>query len=277
MLRLAYVIVLLAACRPPGSSTLEVNGVTRHFEEFVPTDTPHLPLVIALHGRGSTGRQMERFTHLDAIAAREQFAVVYPDGIDHGWDVRGGGDVAFIAKLIDDMAARHSIDRSRVFVTGMSNGAMMSYRLACELSDRIVAIAPVAGDLPTAACAPTRPVSVLAINGTADPFVPYAGGETVHSGTVRSSPASAEFFAAHDGCSDAATSDEPDLDARDGVHSHDRRYRCPGRVGVELVTLEGGGHTWPGGPQYLPKVVIGPTDRDFDASERIWAFFRDRE
>ena len=281
MLRLACVIALLAACRPPGSSTLQVNGVTRHFEEFVPTDTPGMPLVIALHGRGSTGKQMERFTHLDAIAAREQFAVVYPDAIDHHWNdgrqPTGIDDVAFIARLIDDMAMRHAIDRSRVFVTGMSNGAMMSYRLACDLSDRIVAIAPVAGDLPAVACRPGRPISVLAINGTSDPLVPYDGGVAGRGGTVLSSPASADFFARADGCSDAIASDEPDLDRDDGVRSHDRRYRCPAKLGVELVTLEGGGHTWPGGPQYLPKILIGPTSRDFDASERIWQFFHDRE
>jgi polyhydroxybutyrate depolymerase len=92
-------------------------------------------------------------------------------------------------------------------------------------------------------------------------------------GTVRSAPASAEFFATLDGCAGAIAADEPDLDPDDGVRSHDRRYRCPARTRVELVTLEGGGHTWPGGPQYLPKLLIGPTSRDFDASERIWQFF----
>jgi polyhydroxybutyrate depolymerase len=280
-MRALVILAALAACRPPGSSTLQVNGVTRHFEEFVPTDTPGMPLVIALHGRGSTGKQMERFTHLDDIAAREQFAVVYPDGIDHRWNdgrqPTGIDDVAFIAHLIDDMAARHAIDRSRVFVTGMSNGAMMSYRLACDLSDRIVAIAPVAGDLPTGPCKPVRPVSVLAINGTDDPLVPYAGGVAGRGGTVLSSPDSTEFFARADGCTDTITRDEPDPAPDDGVRSHDRRYRCPARLDVELVTLEGGGHTWPGGPQYLPKVLIGPTSRDFDASERIWEFFSDRE
>jgi polyhydroxybutyrate depolymerase len=277
----ALLVLALAACRPAGSSTLHVGSVTRHYEEFVPTDTPGMPLVIALHGRGSTGRQMERFTHLDDIAAREQFVVVYPDGIDHRWndgrDNTGVDDVAFIAQLIDEMAARHAIDRSRVYVTGISNGGMMSYRLACDLSDRIAAIAPVAGDLPTAPCTPSHPVSVLAINGTSDPLVPYEGGMVGHRGTVLSSPASAQFFATRDGCRAADTADEPDVDRDDGVRSHDRRYRCPPRLAVELVTLDGGGHTWPGGPQYLPKVLIGPTSRDFDASERIWAFFADRE
>jgi polyhydroxybutyrate depolymerase len=283
-LRFAWVLIALAgACRPAGSETLRTGGRTRHFEAFVPSDTPGLPLVIALHGRGSTGRQMERFTHLDDIAAREQFVVVYPDAIDHHWnDSRAGqdtgvDDVAFIASLIDEMAARHHIDRSRVFVTGISNGAMMSYTLACELSDRIAAIAPVAGDLPAVPCHPARPISVLAINGTADPFVPYAGGIAGRGGRVLSAEASTDAFALRDGCSAPATAPEPDVDPTDGVRSRDRRYACPDRLAVELVTVDGGGHTWPGGPQYLPRLVIGPTSRDFDASERIWAFFAARE
>jgi polyhydroxybutyrate depolymerase len=277
------ILAALAACRPAGSETLRAGGRTRHFEEFVPTDKPGMPLVIALHGRGSTGKQMERFTHLDDVAAREQFVVVYPDAIDHHWnDARAGqdtgiDDVAFIAGLIDEMAARHGIDRSRVFVTGMSNGAMMSYTLACALSDRIVAIAPVAGDLPAVPCHPARPISVLAINGTSDPFVPYGGGTAGRGGRVLSAEASTDTFALRDGCAAPATATEPDLDPTDGVHARDRRYTCPDRLAVELVTLDGGGHTWPGGPQYLPVRLIGPTSRDFDASDRIWAFFAARE
>lgn len=267
---------LLAACRPAGSSTLKVGNRARHFDVFAPSDAPNLPLVIALHGRGSTGKQMERFTHFDEIAAREQFVVVYPDAIDHHWnDARigqdtGVDDVAFIAALIDEMAARYHIDRHRVYVTGMSNGAMMSYTLGCTMADRIVAIAPVAGDLPAGPCRPARPISVLAINGTADPFVPYDGGTAGRGGQVLSAPASTDAFAKADGCA-------PPTTAREGAtQTIARHYACPGPLAVELLTIEHGGHTWPGGPQYLPKVVIGPTSHDFDASDRIWQFFDSR-
>jgi polyhydroxybutyrate depolymerase len=273
-------LLAVAACRPRGDSTVVVDGRERTYELFVPTDTPGLPLLIALHGRGSTGKQLERETRFDAIAAREYFVVVYPDGVNHRWndgridhDTPGVDDVAFIRSLIDELAARHAIDRGRVFATGMSNGAMMSYRLACELGGTIAAIAPVAGNLNTTiapSCRPQVPVSVLAINGDADPIVRYDG----EVGELLGAVASTERLAALDGCGPAgAAIDEPDLDPTDGTRSRHVDYGCAPPVAVELVTVLGGGHTWPGASQYLPKAAIGPVGRDFSASERIWAFF----
>ena len=279
-MRAALVVAMaLAACRPAGSDTLRVGTRTRHYEVFVPTDTPGLPLVIALHGRGGTGRQMERFTHFDDVAAREQFVIVYPDAIDHHWnDARQGmdsgvDDAAFIAALIDEMAAQHHIDRRRVYVTGISNGGMMSYTLACTLSDRIAAIAPVAGDLPSAPCRPARPISVLAINGTDDPLVPYTGGTAGRGGEVLSAQASTDLFAMSAGCAAPTSTLEPDTVPSDGTRTRARHYACPAPLDVELLTIEHGGHTWPGAAQYLPKALIGPVSRDFNASDRIWAFF----
>jgi polyhydroxybutyrate depolymerase len=272
----------LAACRPQGSSTIDVDTRARHYELFVPVDTPNLPLVIALHGAGSTGKQMERFTRFDEVAASEQFVVVYPDGIDHHWnDGRGAvntgvDDVAFIASLIDELATTHAIDRTRVYVTGASNGAMMTYRLGCDLADRIAGIAPVIGNLPAAiTCAPSAPLSVLAINGTDDPLVPYGGGAVARNrGSVLSATLSTAAFAQAAGCSAAEpTINEPDVDHGDGSRTRRTRYACPAPVEVELITLDGAGHTWPGGPQYLPRFLVGGTSRDFDGAERIWEFF----
>lgn len=272
----------LAACRPQGSSSVQVGTRARHYELFVPSDTPNLPLVVALHGQSSTGRQMERFTSFDAVAAREQFVVVYPDAIDHHWnDGRpeldtGIDDVGFIAALIDEVARDHAIDRSRVYVTGASNGGMMTYRIGCELADRIAGIAPVIGNLPaTINCAPRAPLSVLAINGTDDPLVPYEGGTVARGrGTVLSATLSTTAFARADHCGQAEpTIDEPDVDPHDGSRTRRTRFVCPAPIEVELITLDGAGHTWPGGPQYLPRILIGGTSRDFDGAERIWEFF----
>jgi polyhydroxybutyrate depolymerase len=287
MRRLALLaVVAAAACRPAGTSQLQVGTAHRHYELFVPTDKPNMPLVIALHGRGGTGRQMERMSHFDEVAAREQFVVAYPDGIDHRWNdgrletATTVDDVGFIASLIDELAARYQIDRSRVYVTGISNGAMMSFRLGCDLADRIAAIAPVAGNVPAAiACTPRQPVSLLLINGTDDPLVPYDGGNVggrLHRGSVLSSSLSSDLFARADGCQPAAqTLDEPDADPHDGTRSRSTRFPCPAGVDVELVTIDGGGHTWPGGPQYLPAALIGKVSRDFDGADRIWEFFAD--
>jgi len=216
------------------------------------------------------------------VAAREQFVVAYPDGIGRGWnDGRSGvngdaDDVAFIAGLIDELAAEHAIDRSRVYVTGASNGGMMSYRVGCELSDRVAAIAPVIANLPTELpCAPQKPLSVLAINGTADPLVPYNGGQIARNrGEVLSAALSTQFFAQRAGCNAAEpTVEEPDVDGNDDSRTFVTRYDCPGPVQVSLITLGGAGHTWPGGVQYLPHFVVGGVSHDFDGAERIWEFF----
>ena len=278
-------LVALAACRPHGSAAIHVGNGERHYELFVPSDTPGLPLVVALHGRGSTGRQMEWFTDFDEVAAREQFVVAYPDAIGHHWnDGRPGphgldtgvDDVAFIASVIDEVAREHAIDRTRVYITGVSNGGMMTYRLGCDLADQIAAIAPVIGNLPAAiTCAPRQPLSLLAINGTDDPLVPYDGGRVAHGrGNVLSAALSTDAFARAAGCLGATpTVAEPDIDHRDGSRTRRTSYACPAPIEVELITLEGAGHTWPGGPQYLPRLLIGGTSRDFDGAERIWEFF----
>ncbi|HEY5920238.1 MAG TPA: PHB depolymerase family esterase, partial [Kofleriaceae bacterium] len=224
----------------------------------------------------------QRLTSFDSVAAREQFVVVYPDAIDHHWnDGRpeldtGVDDVGFIASLIDEVAQRHAIDRTRVYITGASNGAMMTYRLGCDLADRIAGIAPVIGNMPaTIKCQPRAPLVVLAINGSEDPLVPYVGGEVARGrGSVLSATLSTAAFAQAAKCGNAApTIDEPDVDTGDGSRTRRTSYACPAPHAVELLTLAGAGHTWPGGPQYLPRVVIGGTSRDFDGAERIWDFF----
>jgi polyhydroxybutyrate depolymerase len=284
MRRVLPILFAIAACHDTaGAETLHVGNADRHYEVFVPSDRVGMPLVIALHGHGGTGRQMEKFIKLDEVAAREQFVVVYPDGVDHGWNdgreeiKNGADDVAYISSLIDEMAAQHQIDRKRVYVTGMSNGAMMSYRLACAIPDKIVAIAPVAGEVPAKPpCAPKHTISVLAINGTADRFVPYEGGQIIRDrGLVLSAPESTGMFAALDGCTGPGSNAEPDTDPGDGTHTTRIAYVCPGKLGVELLAVTGGGHTWPGAMQYLPKSIIGPVSRDFSATERIWQFFVD--
>jgi polyhydroxybutyrate depolymerase len=283
--RAAAFLIAFAACHPQGDETLQVGPRARHYELFVPSDTPNLPLVVVLHGHGGTGKQMERFSQFDRVAAREQFVVAYPDGIGRGWnDGRAGvngdaDDVAFVATLIDEIAAEHAIDRNRVYVTGASNGAMMSYRIACELSDRVAAIAPVIGNLPVElACTPKQPMSVLAINGTADPLVPYNGGHVARGrGEVLSAAMSTQFFAHAAGCSAAEpTVEEPDVNDRDDSRTFVTRYDCPAPVEISLITLDGAGHTWPGGVQYLPKLLIGGVSRDFDGAERIWEFFESK-
>ena len=182
-----------AAAAPTGSGSIVVDGRTRTFRLHIPPGlggTVPAAVVLALHGGGSDGRGMERFTGFSRLADREGFIVVYPDAVDGNWvDGREGlhtaahrkgvDDIAFIAALLDELARRHPIDARRIFATGISNGGIFSHYLAANLADRIVAIAPVAGGLADPFdrnFAPSQPVSVFILQGTADPLMPFDGG-----------------------------------------------------------------------------------------------------
>ncbi len=259
-----------------------------------------LPMVIALHGRGANGASMIILTHkgFNKLAEKDGFIIVYPDGIELNWNDgrmdeeandrahrENIDDVGFISALIDSMINDYNIDPKRVYVTGISNGAIMSYRLACELSHKITAIAPVDGNIPILIfkeCSPSSPVSVLAINNTDDPLVPFDGGEIygqfhrIKLGKVLSVNESIGFWVTRNRCSvTPAVTEEPDIDPKDGTTVTRKQY-VNDFDGTEVIlyAVEGGGHTWPGGVQYLPAWIIGKTCRDFDASEVIWSFFK---
>ena len=160
----------------------------------------------------------------------------------------------------------------------------MSYRLACELSHKITAIAPVDGNIPHLflyECSPGIPVSVLAINNVNDPLVPYEGGNIYSSirklnlGRVLSVDESIMFWVGRNKCSaDPEVTEVPDADPKDGTRVMIKEYlNGTDSTEVILYSIDGGGHTWPGGFQYLPAWLIGKTSRDFNASEAIWSFF----
>jgi polyhydroxybutyrate depolymerase len=247
-----------------------------------------LAVVIAFHGRGGTARGMSRLTHLDQVADQHRFAVVYPQGYRRSWNDgrqgtpahrRGVDDVAFVAGLIHYLVVTGHVNASRIYATGMSNGAIFTQRLGCDLAGRLAAIAPVAGPMPVpvaGSCHPSRPIAVLEIHGTADPLVPYGGGQ-VHGasgGVVRSVAWTFARWRAVDRCRPSPASALLPDTARDGTRVRvSRGSACTPGAPVVLYTVTGGGHTWPGGEQYLPSALIGATSRQFDASQVIWRFF----
>jgi polyhydroxybutyrate depolymerase len=300
MTRLAILVLALAASIARADSPRDVRGVIhvgsrdRTYRVHVPRAGKQMPLVIALHGGSWQGPKMELVSELDATANRRGFLVVYPDSIpstnpvERQWadgrgttkaDQEGVDDVAFIAALIDKLSTEYSIDASRIYATGISNGGFMSEKLACELSDRIAAIAPVAATIAQAEqpkCKPAHPMPVFHIHGTADPLVPYTGGE-VHGGSggkILSVADTIKMWVAFDGCDPTPVkTDVPDRAPGDGMRTHREVYRrCSGGADVVLYTVENGGHTWPGGG-HMDAKYVGPTTRDFDASEAIWEFF----
>jgi polyhydroxybutyrate depolymerase len=254
-----------------------------------------VPMVIALHGGGGSAWLVNKSTNysLTREADAHGWVLLVPQGVAKGWNDgrpildRGGreragvDDVGFIAALIDHAKVQWGIDSERVFVTGISNGGAMSFRLALSLSARIRAAAPVTMSLPAAqrAIVPGRVVSLLMVNGTEDPLVPFAGGQIrvlgKDRGEVLSTDDTLELWAKHAGCSGRAPDVHlGDLDPEDGTRvTLEERRGCEHGTRVALYRVEGGGHTWPGGTQYLPARLVGRVSRDFDASKAIFDFF----
>jgi len=248
------------------------------------------PVLIVLHGGGGRARQIMAFTRFNPIATREGFVVLYPQGLDRGWndgrEFQGRDtdkdDVGFLLAMLDDVERQGiGIDRAAVGVTGISNGGFMSMRMACEAAGQFVGIAAVTATMPAnvgARCRPARPVPMLVINGTRDPMVPYEGGQVRaffrNRGAIWSTRRTVEFWANVNGCSGAPRSVAlADRDPSDDTITIRHDYQsCRGPV--TLLEVQGGGHTWPGRSQYLPVALIGPVSRDFDASEAILAFFK---
>jgi len=177
-------------------------------------------------------------------------------------------EIAFVAALLDDLQVTVAIDRARVYAIGISNGGMMAYEVACALADRIAGIAVVAGEMTALdRCRPSRPVPVLVIHGSDDRNLPVDGGVgakafAVHE--VRSLASAIDFWRRHDGCGE---------NARSQVHGAVRRTSyssCSGGSEVELVTIEGGGHSWPGGDR-IARFLDPPST--IDATGEIWRFF----
>jgi polyhydroxybutyrate depolymerase len=256
----------------PGTSlvTLTVGGRTRSAVVHVPPKPPTapLPLVLALHGSTSNGVQMERKTGFDALADRDDFIVAYPNGYPAGggtigsWNAGtccdpatsiGIDDVAFLDALINLLEGSYPIDPGRVYAVGHSNGAMMAQELACRKSERIVAVASVAGTLGITDCRPSEPVALLEVHGTDDSSVDLADAER-----------SVARWRVFDGCGDE---DEP---VAYGFVQTRIWTGCDRGTEVSLVEIVGAEHPWPGARTPAPDGK--PTSTALDATELAWSF-----
>jgi polyhydroxybutyrate depolymerase len=277
MHRLAIILALAACAAPEGSrssrcgSALPAGLSTRRlpsgrvFRLYVPKGYrgQPAPLLLDFHGRGSNAAQERLLTRFDEAADARNFLLVEPEGEGGEWNAGrccgGADDVAFVREILDSLEREACVDRSRVHAVGMSNGGFFAQRLACELSDRVASIASVAGGLAVERCAPKRPVPVLLVNGTDDRVVPWRGIE----GRLPSVETMEAGWAARNGCGAG----------REEV-SRGRASRCEARRGcaadVVLCRIEGGGHTWPGGPM-LPG--LGTASSDLDATVLATGFF----
>jgi len=266
-----------------------VDGLSRSFVVYIPATgniLQSLPVLISLHGRFGTGEQMMHFADFRQLADKEKFIVVCPDGIDKSWNAglktpanrKGVNDVKFIDQLITYALAKYNGDAKRVYVTGMSNGGFLASRLACELPGRIAAIAAVGASMDKYQnYHPTKPVPVLYIQGTKDPLVPFDGGAKRGGarGAIYSHAEILKLWIDADGCAETPVITNFPDNAGDGTSIIKEEYTNV-KTGVKVVgyTVTNAGHTWPGGTQYLPKMMIGSVSHNMNACEVIWAFFK---
>ncbi len=289
------VVAQVAFRAPRGMRSLTVGTLEREFLVHVPANlgSSPVPLVFVFHGGNGQATGTMGLTGFSEVADKETFIVVYPQGIGRNWnDGRvtqvseahrdNVDDLAFFDALLAALTREYRVDTKRVYATGISNGAIFSHYLAANRAEKIAAIAPVVGGIATPfnkRFKPSQPVSVLMIQGTDDPLVPYNGGriagrERQDRGSIIGTDEAIRLWTRVNGCdSEPITKPLLDRDANDGCRSEEQRWTGGrGRTEVVLWKVQGGGHTWPSGPRYLPERLIGRVTRDFGSAE-FWEFF----
>lgn len=260
------------------TGSISHNGINRDYRLYVPSgysmsDTS-LALVFNMHGFTSDAAQQEQSSQMNIIAENENFLVCYPNGINRSWNVgwtfgSNADDVGFISSLIDSLTDSYRIDQNRVYACGMSNGGFMAFRLACELQNKIAAVASVTGSMVPQAltsCQPDNPIPVLQIHGTQDFIVSY-------NGSAIASPVMdvVQFWATHNGCDkEPSITQVPDIQVNDNTTTEILTFApCLRNSEVAHYRVQNGGHTWP-----RLNASIPGTSRDFEASQVIWDFFK---
>jgi polyhydroxybutyrate depolymerase len=239
---------------------INIGGHDRSYRLYLPAGrSAPAPLVVMMHGYSATARQAEKASKWDETADSGKFVVAYPDGLDRAWNVNGGGccgqpaservdDIGFIGAVVADIAKNAGVDPRKVYATGMSNGGIMSYTLACA-TDIFAAIGPVAG-VQLNSCQAPHPTSVMHIHGTADEVVPYPGGRGFKGMNFPPAQASDAFWRNVDQCGDPAVATTGSVTISTA--------ECADKRNVVLVTVAGGGHDWPD-----------------SAAKELWHFFAD--
>ena len=274
--------------------TFQHHGVERSAHLYIPStvkanDSP--ALLIALHGRTSNGLRMAELTDFNLRAENYGFIAAYPDGLDRQWNYLHGisgyqaypNDSEFLIRLVELLKERHHIDPTRIYLSGISNGGFMVQRLACYAPGLFAGFASVAASgyatMPDD-CKSEPPVNMLYIHGTADEKVPWQGlgvkdSEGNQQLVTMSVLNSTKFWAARNRCGSEVISKEL-LPGGNSPGTHVKIFttsECNGNAQVVLFAIVGGGHNWPGKPDFIPPRIAGRVNMDFHASEVIWQFF----
>ena len=285
---LPVVLVLIAAVSiyvlNQTNGTIVSSGQEREYLLHVPKSydpAKPTPLVISMHGAMNWPAFQMNLSQWNKAADEHGFIVVYPAGTGTGlktWFMEGARtpsrmpDVRFISDLIDTMEAAYNIDPTRIYANGVSNGGGMAFVLSCTLSHRIAAVGAVAAaqSLPWRWCTDQRPVPMIAFHGTADRITPYDGGKVwIAPAPFPSVPAWAANWARRNRCGPTPVESSAATDVTRVEYKN-----CADDAAVVLYTIQGGGHSWPGGKP-MPEWIVGPTSNSIDATSLMWAFFRE--
>lgn len=258
-----------------------VDGIIRSFESYVPNESAgeKMPVIISLHGGFASPKGMFHLADFRPLADKDKFIVVCPAS-KHIWHdgakTNGIDDVKFIDQLITYILNKYHGDASRVYVTGISNGGFMTSRLACQLHNRIAAIAVVAATLDIGEGYDlTAPLPVMYIHGTKDGIVSYNGGK-LFGRRIFSHQEILKKWVEMDKCNPTPVITKTPDEAHDGTSITREEYKNTS-TGLKVIgyTINGGGHTWPGGWQYAPKFIVGKTTKNLNACQAIWDFFKE--
>ena len=274
---------------------LKVDALERTYYLFAPNNLPggkKVPLLFVFHGGGGNAISMDRRLGFTQLARREKFLVIYPAGIGRNWNDgrkttrtrahrENINDVAFVEKMITDISKDFRVDEKRIYATGASNGGIFSHYVAAHLANRFAAIAPVIGGIADPfhkRFNPSEPVSVFVIQGTEDRLVPYDGNGSVgrNRGKIIGTDEAIRLWVRNNKTeTEPVRGNLPDRAPNDGCRVETFLWRngSNGSV-VQLYKLNGAGHTWPGGIQYLPRIIVGRVCRDFRGADVIWRFFK---
>ncbi|MEM1440894.1 MAG: hypothetical protein AAGF67_01030 [Verrucomicrobiota bacterium] len=278
---------------------LMVDGSMRRYDVYVPRnydEKESSSVIIAFHGGGGNPDTMIRISQLNKKSEEAGFLVVYPYGSglapDKMLTFNGGeccgyamheevDEIAFLNAMLDDLSKVAKVDEGAVFATGLSNGAIMSYRAAAELAERIAAIAPVGGPLMLESISPSQPVAVMHFHGTADKFAPFEGGygENSRGGPgvtdFRSVEYSLQAWIDANDCEANPTIEKLPDTTEDGMSSIRKTWSSTANeTEVVLIEIEGGGHTWPGVTPPQAASFLGASTKDFSANDLMWDFFQ---
>jgi len=259
--------------------TIYFDGLTRIYRLYIPqiyTGNSSVPLVFSLHGYGSDNLEQESYADFRPVADTANFIIALPNGtIDsygynswNSYDLNSVNDIGFINALIDTIITNYNIDTNKIYCCGLSNGAFMSYDVGCYLSNRISAIASVAGSMiqnHVNNCTPLHSLPVMEIHGTSDAVVPYNGYTSfLPVDTV------INYWKNFNNCNfTPIVYNFPDINTTDGCTATKYTYLNQNNISVELIKIINGGHSWPGAP-----VNLNITNMDFNACIEIWKFFR---